>query len=60
MKTSEQEALARRYGITLKLRIKVAPKPVDLSSEAGQRLFREAMQRVMATHADVIKALAKR
>ena len=54
------EALATKYGITLKPRRKVAPKPLDLSSEKGQRLFWESVKRVMETHADVIKALAKR
>jgi hypothetical protein len=60
MKTSEMEALATKYGITLKPRRKVAPKPLDLSSEKGQRLFWESVKRVMATHARVIKALAER
>lgn len=61
MNTPKTEALAKKYGITLKPRRKVvAPKSIDLSSEEGQRLFWESVKRVMATHADVIKALAKR
>jgi hypothetical protein len=60
MEASEKKALARKYGITLKPRIKVAPKPLDLSSEDGQRLFWKSVRRVMATHARVIKALAER
>lgn len=58
MKTLEIEA---KYGIKIKPRVgKVAPKPLDLSSEEGQRLFRESLSRVMATHRKVIKALADR
>jgi hypothetical protein len=34
--------------------------PMDLSGEAGRRIIMAAAKRVMATHADVIKALAKR
>jgi hypothetical protein len=60
METSKMDALATKYGITLKPRRKVAPKPLDLSSEAGQHLFRKALERVMVTHARVIKALAER
>jgi len=61
METSKMDALATKYGITLKPRRKVvAPKSIDLSSEEGQRLFWESVNRVMATHAKVIKALAKR
>jgi hypothetical protein len=60
MENRELKALAKKYGITLKPRIKVAPKPLDLSSKDGQRLFWESVKRVMTTHARVIKALAER
>jgi antitoxin component HigA of HigAB toxin-antitoxin module len=38
----------------------VRPIPLDLSSEAGRRRVLEAAKRVMATHADVLAALARR
>jgi hypothetical protein len=60
MKNLELEALAKKYGITLKSRIRRTPKPVNLSSEKGQRLFWQSVKRVMETHARVIEALAER
>jgi hypothetical protein len=41
-------------------RTPVRPIPLDLTSEAGRRLVLEAAKRVIATHADVLRALARR
>lgn len=49
------------YGIELKkLREPVVPRSVDLSGPDGERIVRDAVKRVMATHAAVLKALGKR
>ncbi|WP_257825104.1 hypothetical protein [Burkholderia glumae] len=49
------------YGIELKPRTgPVRPVCIDLSGPEGERVWRAALKRVMATHAAVIKALAKR
>lgn len=51
----------KKYGIEPKeKRKKVRPVPMDLSGKDGQRVVLAAAKRVMTTHADVIKALAKR
>lgn len=53
--------MLKKYGVELKQkREKVRPAPMDLSGKDGQRVVMAAARRVMATHADVIKALAKR
>ena len=50
-----------KYGITLKPRTgKHPPVRMDLGSDEGKRRFRDAVNKVMATHAEVINALAKR
>lgn len=50
-----------RYGIKINpVRKPVRPIPLDLTSEAGRRLVLEAAKRVIATHADVLAALARR
>jgi hypothetical protein len=58
----EKSEIEKRYGIKpkSKTRIPVRPVPMDLSGEAGRRVVMAAARRVMATHADVLKALAKR
>lgn len=53
--------IEKRYGLKIKPNRKpVRPIPLDLTSEAGRRLVMEAAKRVMATHADVLAALASR
>jgi hypothetical protein len=50
----------KKYGVEPKeKREKVRPVPMDLSGKDGQRVVMAAAKRVMTTHADVIKALAK-
>jgi hypothetical protein len=52
---------ANKYGVVLKTRRpKQKPVSMDLSSEEGGRVWRDAVRRVMATHANVIHALAER
>lgn len=52
--------LEARYNIKLKPgRKPVRPIPIDLTSEAGQQWVLEIAKRVMATHADVLAALAR-
>ncbi|UWE18038.1 hypothetical protein [Herbaspirillum huttiense] len=41
-------------------RRKTAPAPMSLSGPAGKRVVVSAAKRVMKTHSEVIKALAKR
>lgn len=41
-------------------RSKTAPAPMSLSGPAGKRVVVNAAKRVMKTHSEVIKALAKR
>ena len=49
------------YGIKIDPNRKpVRPIPLDLTSEAGQRLVLEAAKRVIAIHADVLAALTRR
>ncbi|WP_429949313.1 hypothetical protein ACQYWY_20455 [Comamonas sediminis] len=51
----------KKYGIEInQKRDKVRPVPMDLSGKDGQRVVMAAAKRVMTTHAEVIKALAKR
>lgn len=51
----------KKYDVEIKeKREKVRPAPMDLSGKEGQRIVMAAAKRVMTTHADVIKALAKR
>jgi hypothetical protein len=53
--------LGQRYCIKIKPNRKsVRPIPLDLTSEAGRRLVINTVKRVMATHADVLAALARR
>lgn len=53
--------MKKQYGVEVKdQREKVRPVPMDLSGKEGRRVVMSAAKRVMATHADVIKALAKR
>jgi hypothetical protein len=53
--------LEARYNIKLKPgRVPVRPIPLDLTSEAGRQWVLEVAKRVMATHADVLAALARR
>jgi hypothetical protein len=53
--------LEARYNIKLKPgRKPVRPIPIDLTSEAGRQRVLEIAKRVMATHADVLAALARR
>lgn len=53
--------MKKDYGIELKPRAgPVRPASMDLSGEPGRRIVMAAAKRVMKTHADVIKALAKR
>jgi hypothetical protein len=50
-----------KYGITLKPnRIKRRPVPMDFSGAESRRALLAIARRVIATHAKVIKALAKR
>jgi hypothetical protein len=49
------------HGIEIRARCEpVRPVFVDLSGPEGERVVRSAVRRVMATHAKVIKALARR
>jgi len=53
--------LEARYNIKLKpRRAPVRPIPLDLTNEAGRQRVLEVAKRVMATHADVLAALARR
>jgi len=53
--------LEARYNIKLKPgRVSVRPIPIDLTSEAGRQRVLEIAKRVMATHAEVLAALARR
>ena len=50
-----------KYGVVVKpRRAKQKPVPMDLSGEQGTRVVMNSAKRVMATHAKVIKALARR
>lgn len=59
---SREKVMTRKlYGIELKPRGEpVRPIPIDLSGPEGERIVRSAVKRVLETHKDVIKALAKR
>ncbi len=49
------------HGITIRTRTEpVRPVKMDLSGPEGTRVVLAAARRVMATHAKVLKALAKR
>lgn len=51
----------KTYGITIRTRTEpVRPVRMDLSGPEGERIWLEAARRVIATHAKVLKALAKR
>nr|WP_315428150.1 hypothetical protein [uncultured Albidiferax sp.] len=53
--------MKKTYGLVLKeQREPVRPVPMDQSGKKGSRVVMAAAKRVMATHAEVIKALAKR
>ena len=53
--------MKKTYGLTIKTpREKVRPVQMDLSGQSGRRVVMAAAKRVMKTHAEVIKALAKR
>jgi len=53
--------MKNKYGITQIQRTSPhKPASADLNSEEGKQLFRETVKRVMVTHVNVIKALAKR
>jgi hypothetical protein len=50
-----------KYGITLKPnRIKRRPVPMDFSGAEGRRALLAIARRLIATHAEVLKALANR
>ena len=49
-----------KYGDPNRVRKHVAAKPIDFKSPEGKAAFEQAVKNVMARHADVIKALAKR
>lgn len=50
-----------KYGITLRPnRIKRRPVPMDFSGPEGRRALLAIARRVIAIHADVLKALANR
>jgi hypothetical protein len=49
------------YGIHLKARPEPRrPVAIELSTADGSRMFTDAVKRVIATHAQVLQALAKR
>lgn len=50
----------KTYGIQLKQRRPVKPVQVFLAGSDGDQIFRSAVKRVIETHTDVLKALAKR
>jgi len=53
--------MKKTYGLVLKeQREQVRPVQTDLSGKEGARVVMAAAKRVMATHAKVINALAKR
>lgn len=52
-KIGEVVRLSKRPG-------KLAPAPMSLSGAAGKRVVVSAAKRVIKTHSEVIKALAKR
>jgi hypothetical protein len=61
--SGEEHAMTKRtiHGIEIRVpREPVRPISIDLSGPEGERVVRSAVRRVMATHAKVIKALAKR
>jgi len=61
VKKTEEIIMKKQYGVEVKgQREKVCPVPMDLSGKDGRRVVMSAAKRVIATHADVIKALAKR
>lgn len=56
-----EEKVKKIRGVVIKPRTtKTAPQPISLKGEDRERLFKEAVKKVMTTHADVLKALAKR
>lgn len=53
--------MQKYFGIDLKTRMGPASSvPMELSGEAGTHIVMAAARRVMAEHADVLKALASR
>lgn len=61
--SQEMTNMKKTYGIEKKpqaVREKVRPVQMNLSGTEGRRVVMSTAKRVMATHADVIKALAKR
>ena len=55
------EAIEKRYNIRIRQdRRPVRPVPIDLASAEGHRRVLDTARRVMATHADVLAALARR
>lgn len=62
MSTNLQEEITNRFQ-AIKLDVRrppVRPVPLDLAGEAGRRLVLETAKRVIATHTDVLAALACR
>jgi hypothetical protein len=59
----EAASVKKTYGIEKKPQVareKVRPVQMNLSGTEGRRVVMSTAKRVMSTHADVIKALAKR
>ncbi len=55
------EAIEQRYNIRIRQdRQPVRPVPLDLASAEGRRRVLDTARRVMAAHADVLTALARR
>ncbi|MBB5499309.1 hypothetical protein HDG37_003529 [Paraburkholderia sp. MM5384-R2] len=53
--------IEKRYGVRLiSPRPPVRPAKIDLNGSEGRRVWMAAARRVMATHAKVLAALAKR